>query len=27
MFGGELDAGRRAEGGWSLRARLPVTAT
>ncbi len=27
LFGGELDAGRRAEGGWSLRARLPVAAT
>jgi signal transduction histidine kinase len=27
MFGGELDAGRREEGGWSLRARLPVAAT
>lgn len=24
MFGGELHAGRRAEGGWLLRARLPL---
>ena len=27
LFGGVLDAGHRAEGGWSLRARLPVAAT
>ena len=27
MFGGEFDAGRREDGGWSLRARLPVAAT
>ena len=26
LFGGELAAGRREEGGWSLRARLPVAA-
>ena len=27
LFGGELAAGRRPEGGWALRARLPVAAT
>jgi signal transduction histidine kinase len=27
VYGGELDAGPRAEGGFALRARLPVTAT
>ncbi|MFL5953363.1 MAG: sensor histidine kinase [Gaiellaceae bacterium] len=27
LFGGELEAGRGADGGWSLRARLPLGAT